>query len=53
MGSADLKTFDVAPFLHELSNNILEGGANETVQLSIDAHQLEVGLDFAVPMGCS
>ena len=51
MGSADLKTFDVAPFLHELSNNILEGGAHEKVKLSVDAHQLEVGLDFAVPMG--
>ena len=51
MGSADLKTFDVAPFLHELSSNILEGGADEMVKLSVDAYPLEVGLDFAVPMG--
>ncbi len=51
MGSADLKTFDVAPFLRELSANILEGGADDMVKLFVDAHQLDVGLDFAVPMG--
>jgi PAS domain S-box-containing protein len=51
MGSTDLKTFDVAPFLHELSKNILEGSANGGVNLSIEAHPLKVGLDFAVPLG--
>jgi PAS domain S-box-containing protein len=51
MGSADLKTFDVGRFLNELSNNLLEGGADATVALSVDAYQLDVDLDFAVPMG--
>ena len=51
MGSADLKTFDVVPFLDELSKNILEGGGSSGINLSVDACTLEVGLDFAVPLG--
>ncbi|HWK43668.1 MAG TPA: histidine kinase dimerization/phosphoacceptor domain -containing protein [Stellaceae bacterium] len=51
MGSADLKTFDVAPFLNELSTNLLEGSANGSVNLSVEAFPLDVGLDFAVPLG--
>jgi PAS domain S-box-containing protein len=51
MGSADLKTFDVAPFLRELSKNIVEGGAGGGVTLSVEACPLRVGLDFAVPLG--
>lgn len=51
MGSDNLKTFDVAPFLRELSENIVEGGAGEEISLSVRADPLEVGLDFAIPLG--
>jgi PAS domain S-box-containing protein len=51
MGSGDLKTFDVVPFLDELSKNILEGGGTGGVHLSVEACTLQVGLDFAVPLG--
>ena len=51
MGSANLKTFDIAPFLQELSSNILESGDNASVRLSVEACPLDVGLDFAIPLG--
>jgi PAS domain S-box-containing protein len=51
MGSANLKSFDVAPFLQELSANILEGGAERGINLSVAAIPLNVGLDFAIPLG--
>ena len=51
MGSADLKTFDVVPFLDELSRNIMEGGGTGGVSIDVRACTLAVGLDFAVPLG--
>jgi PAS domain S-box-containing protein len=51
MGSANLRTFDVAPFLQALSLNILEGGADRGVTLSVKALAMDVGLDFAIPLG--
>jgi two-component sensor histidine kinase len=51
MGSEDLKTFDVAPFLDELSQNIVEGGSQGNVTIKVDACPLQVGLDFAIPLG--
>jgi PAS domain S-box-containing protein len=51
MGSPDLQTFDFAPFLKELSANILEGGATRGVTLDVHAEPLTVGLDFAIPLG--
>jgi len=51
MGSRDFKTFDVAPFLEELSTNLLRGGASKEVRLSVRAMPLDVGLDFAIPLG--
>ncbi|TAJ68574.1 MAG: PAS domain S-box protein [Phenylobacterium sp.] len=51
MGSHDLETFDIAPFLNDLSANILEGGAARNVVLSVRAPPLSVGLDFALPLG--
>ena len=51
MGSADLQTFDFAPFLRELSANIVEGGADAEISLTVDAQPLVVGLDFAIPLG--
>ena len=51
MGSENLQTFDVAPFLKELSNNIIEGSGGEDIRLSVRAIPLNVGLDFAIPLG--
>lgn len=51
MGSADLMTFDAAPFLHELLTNIIGGAADDRVTITVDASPLDVGLDFAVPLG--
>jgi two-component sensor histidine kinase len=51
MGSENLKTFDIAPFLRELSTNLLQGVGDGGVSLSVDACALDVGLDFAIPLG--
>jgi two-component sensor histidine kinase len=51
MGSQDLQTFDIAPFLEELSSNLVEGGVSREVALSVRAVPLRVGLDFAIPLG--
>jgi len=51
MGSQNLQTFDVAPFLQELSSNIIEGSARDDIALSVKAIPLDVGLDFAIPLG--
>jgi PAS domain S-box-containing protein len=51
MGSENLQTFDVAPFLQELSSNIIEGSARDEINLSVNAIPLDVGLDFAIPLG--
>ena len=51
MGSANLQTFDVAPFLQELTGNILDGGASTSISINVNAEPLDVGLDFAIPLG--
>jgi two-component sensor histidine kinase len=51
MSSSDLKTFDVSPFLSELSENIIEGIGGRDISLSVRAIPLDVGLDFAIPLG--
>ncbi len=51
MGSTDLKTFDIAPFLHELSTNIVHGGGASEVDLSVQAIPLDAACDFAIPLG--
>lgn len=51
MGSADLKTFDIAPFLQQLLNNLIDGAADKKIDLAIEARPLDVGLDFAIPLG--
>jgi two-component sensor histidine kinase len=51
MGSADLKTFDVVPFLDDLSNNLMESGGNNGVDILVEACPLDVGVDFGVPLG--
>lgn len=51
MGSKDLETFEIAPFLQELSKHLLEGVGKAEVSLSVHASPLKVGLDFAIPLG--
>ena len=51
MQSNDLKTFDIAPFLHDLSDNIIASGASQGVEVSVESIPLKVGLDFAIPLG--
>jgi PAS domain S-box-containing protein len=51
LGSSDLKTFDVAPFLRQLLGNILNVHMGTEVHLDIDAAPLKVDLDFAIPLG--
>ncbi len=51
MGSQNLRTFDVAPYLKELSGNILEGYSDRGITLSVEAAPMDVGLDFAIPLG--
>ena len=51
MQSSDLKTFDIAPFLHDLSHNVIQAGAEQGVDVRVDSIPLKVGLDFAIPLG--
>jgi two-component sensor histidine kinase len=51
MDSTNLKTFDIGPFLQELSNNLVEAGAEQGVSLAVRAIPLDVGLDIAIPLG--
>jgi two-component sensor histidine kinase len=51
MASSDLQTFDIAPFLHELSGHIVDGGTEGDIELAVDACPLTVNLDFAIPLG--
>jgi two-component sensor histidine kinase len=51
MGSADLETFDIAPFLHQLSSHLVEGAGQGEIALSVSVPPLKVGLDFAIPLG--
>ena len=51
MGSANLQTFDIAPFLGELSRNLVQAVPNCGIGLTVRADALDVGLDFAIPLG--
>ncbi|MBS0412601.1 MAG: sensor histidine kinase, partial [Proteobacteria bacterium] len=44
-------TFEIGPFLADLSANIVGGMADDRIRLTVDASPLKVGLDFAVPLG--
>ena len=50
MHSPNLKTFDIKPFLRELSDNLI-GGAGGDVEIAVHAIPLEASLDFAIPLG--
>lgn len=51
MESHDLETFDIAPFLRTLSENLIQTGETPDIVLSVRAAPLTVGLDFAIPLG--
>jgi len=51
MDSKDLKTFDIAPFLQELSEHVIGADAFREIKVSVRAISLAVGLDFAIPLG--
>jgi two-component sensor histidine kinase len=53
MSSADLQTFDVAPFLRELTENLAAGlgAADRGIVLVIDIDPVMVNLDLAIPLG--
>lgn len=51
MGSGDLKSFDIAPFLRELSENLVSGSGNESVSVEVSADTRVVSLDFAISAG--
>lgn len=51
MGSKDLQTFDIGPFLDVLSRRVVQASGGGAITLSVDAAPLAVGLDFAIPLG--
>jgi PAS domain S-box-containing protein len=51
MGSSDLKTFEVEPFLEELLTNLMDAAGRSDVRLSVETCQLNIGLDVAIPLG--
>ena len=51
MTSRDLNTFDIAPFLKELAENVVAAGAMGDINLHVEADELPVNLDYAVPLG--
>jgi two-component sensor histidine kinase len=51
MTSSDLKTFDLAPFLEELSENLASLSPTGEIRLIVDAMPLSVDLDYALPLG--
>jgi two-component sensor histidine kinase len=48
---SDFETFDIAPFLHQLIDNILANRAERSVELTVEAIPLMVTIDFAAPLG--
>ena len=51
MNSNDLKTFDIAPFLEDLTHNLVEAGFQQGVKMTVRSIPLAVGFDFAIPLG--
>lgn len=51
MDSRNLKTFEIGPFLQELSDNLVEASSWRKVGLDVRAMPLDVGLDIAIPLG--
>ncbi len=51
MGSDDLETFDIAPFLDDLSRHLVMGSGHTGVELTVTSDPLRVGLDQGIPLG--
>ena len=51
MGSNDLETFDIAPFLRELSENLLSASGKNGITVEVSAAPHFVNLDFAISVG--
>lgn len=51
MAAKDLATFDFAPFLKELVDNIVQSGPENDVNLTVIAEPIVMGLDLAIPLG--
>jgi PAS domain S-box-containing protein len=51
MTPVDVETFDVAPFLHELSDAIVANTLHREVAVEVDADHLEVVLAHVIPLG--
>lgn len=53
MSSKNLEDFDIAPFLHELLNNLgqSEGVDDRGITLAVEARSILVNLDVAIPIG--
>ena len=48
---SDFGTFDLAPFLRQLTDNILANRAERAVELTVETCPLMVTIDFAAPLG--
>lgn len=48
---SDFDTFEVSPFLHQLTDNILANRAGSNVELTLEAPPLMITIDFAAPLG--
>jgi two-component sensor histidine kinase len=51
MTSDNLETFDIAPFLYKLCNNIMSDHVGDSIALYVKAIPLMVTLDVAIPLG--
>lgn len=51
MGSDDLQTFNVRPFLVDLANNLATASGSGPVSVAVEAEAMKVDLDFAIPLG--
>jgi two-component sensor histidine kinase len=51
MMQSDFGTFDVAPFLHQLIDNVRANRAETSVELTVETSPLMVTIDFAAPLG--
>jgi len=49
--SQDFKTFDIAPFLRELTTAVVDADHRKQLDVEVRAIPLVVGLDFAIPLG--
>jgi two-component sensor histidine kinase len=51
MASADLRSFDIAPFLHQPADNVMAAGGRRYGGVHVKAVSVMVTLDFAIPLG--